>query len=96
MGRHVASFVIGVDGEVTSEALTEFEGVITHHVGIVASQVQSILRFNRITEILVTVNVSSQLRDFGDHIKCIFQSWFPVLGLVDTAGVGFGELGVGL
>lgn len=97
VGRDVTTFVIRMDGQITSNAFSDFVLLITQLVSKVTSPIEVGVRGNDITTFIeVSVDQSRDSGDFGNKIHGIFVDGVPVLGLVDTLSVGFSEFTVGL
>lgn len=97
VGRDVTTFVITVDGEVTSEAFLDFVLLITQHVSEVSSPVEVWVSGNDITTLVeVSVDQSGDSWHLGNEVDTILVDWVPVLGFMDTLSVSLGEFTVGL
>jgi hypothetical protein len=97
MGRDVTTFVIRVDGQITSNAFLDFVLLITQLVSEVTSPIEVGVRSNNITTFVeMSVDQSGDSGDLGDQVHGIFVDGIPVLGLVDTLSVSLGEFRVGL
>jgi len=96
VGRDVATFVIGVDGEVKSHELDELGIIESDHVAVVGGPVKARVSGGKVTVLAVEVveDLSGDGRKVGDAVHAIFVDIFPVGGLVDTLGVSLGELGL--
>lgn len=96
VSRHVATFVVAVNGQVTSDALLDDVVVITHHVSVVASPVELRVAFDELrVSVLVSVDDSGDSRDLSDEVHGILVEGLPVVLLGDlTLVVEVSELRV--
>lgn len=94
---HVSSFVVTVDGEVSSDALSHSKAIISHHVSVVSGHIEVGVRFDEFSiEIVVSVDDGSKFGEFGDEVQGVFEARFPVFRFVDSSLVGSREVTVGL
>jgi len=97
VGRDVTTFVIGVDGQITSNAFLDFVLSVTQLVGKVASPIEVLVSSDDVTTFVeMSVDQGSDSGHLGDKIHTIFVDGVPVLGLVDTLSVSLGEFGARL
>jgi len=98
VGGDVATFVIGVNGEVKSHKLNEFGIIESDHVAVVGGPVKAGVSGGKVTVLAVEIveNLSGDGRKVGNAVHAIFVDIFPVGGLVNTLGVSLGELGLGV
>lgn len=96
MSRDVATFVIGVDGEVQTH---KFNKVL---VAFEAQELREVVRvvlvgfnFGQLAILVdVAVDASSNLGQLGNQVHSVLKGRLPVLGLVDTLRVGLCKDGV--
>lgn len=89
----VTTFVITVNGEVSSDSFLNFRSFVTHHVSVVGSPIEVLVGVDNLTFLVfVSVNKGGKSGDLGDKTDDIFVSGAPVLGLVDTLLVSLSEL----
>lgn len=97
VGRDVSSFVITVDSEVSSEALSSTMIIESEHVSVVSSPVELGVSGDELTIlVLVSVDESGESGDSGNEVDGVLINALPVLGLVDTAVVSLVELRLSL
>jgi len=98
VGRDVATFVVGVDGEVKSHELNELGIVESNHVAVVGRPIKTRLSGGKVAVLAVEVveDLAGDGRKVGDAVHAIFVDIFPVGGLVNALGVSLGELGLGV
>jgi len=66
-------------------------------VGVVSGPVEAFVGLDDVSiEVGVSVDDGCKSGDFGDQVQGIFEGGFPVLALVDSIGVGSGELALRL
>lgn len=96
MSRNVATFVIAVDGQITSDALLDDVVIVTHHMSVVASPVEFGIAIDQLgVSVLVSVDDGSDSGDLSNKVHGIFVEGLPVVFLRDLAFiVKVGELGV--
>lgn len=95
VGRDVATLVVGVDGEVETHQLNKV-GVVAEAelVGEVEGVILVLLDGSDLAALEdVLVDARSNVGELGDEVHRVLVGVGPVLLLVDTLGVGLGELG---
>mmetsp|Transcript_12445 Transcript_12445/g.13636 ORF Transcript_12445/g.13636 Transcript_12445/m.13636 type:complete len:318 (+) Transcript_12445:656-1609(+) len=93
MSTDVSSFVVTVDNLVQSHQFIELRFIMSQHVRVVGSPIQVLVEVRGLSVLVqVSVDESSNSGDIGDQIKSIFEDILPVFTLVNTSGVGLGEV----
>lgn len=93
VGRHVATLVVAVDGQVQSHQFNELGIVITQHLGKVIRPIFGGVNGSNARSVFVRVSVDSggDHGQSGDQIHRVLIHVLPVFGLMHATGVSLGE-----
>lgn len=101
VGGDVASLVVSVESEVEAEEIVEALVLLASLAEELGEVVRPILRTVELlgANLVDFVRAEDQCGDTGDLCEqrdAVVESWLPVIGLVDTVGVGPGKFGLGV
>ena len=97
MGTHISSFVISMDGQVASNTLLHFVGLVTKHMGVVSCPIKLTVAFNEFPFLVsVAIDDSSQLWELVEQGHAIIVVVRPIIGFLHTLIILFEELTLSL
>mmetsp|Transcript_28966 Transcript_28966/g.38601 ORF Transcript_28966/g.38601 Transcript_28966/m.38601 type:complete len:339 (+) Transcript_28966:583-1599(+) len=98
VGRHVATFMISMDGDVEAHELPELGVGEAEHVRVVRAVVEGAIAggHRRAVPVLVGEDEGGDAAHLRAKVKAVLKSGLPVLGLVHAALVSLHEVGLGL
>jgi len=93
MGGYVASFVVGVDGQVQPHQFSELLVVVSDHIGEVFTPIGVLVNNSESStvSVKVVVDLGGNGWKLGDQVHGVFEGVFPVFRLVGTFGVFGGK-----
>ena len=97
MGRHVATFMVHVHGQVESDELLDWLSIEAHHVGEIASEILARGRVrHRSFVVKVMVDFSRDSLCLRNDVEAVLEGRFPVFGTMDASSVSSSELALSL